>query len=122
MTTDSDRRRMQRRALALLRHPIALHARSEAAMRRGDATEVGSDLRLPPRARDAFRALVASLEDGRQLQPEAVAAVVELLPASWQSPEDARLSEMLATREGRDELARRIRGSHGITDATQPKV
>lgn len=112
MASDDERNRAHREAMRLLRHPIAAHIRHDAARRRGGETDVGEGLHLTPAARDHYMQAVTSLVDGRPLQPEAVARIVDALPDGWRSPEEQRISQLMASREGRETLALMIRGSH----------
>ena len=112
MTSDDERNRAHREAMRLLRHPIALHVRHDAARRRGGETEIGEGLNLTPAAREKYAQAVTSLVDRGQLQPEAVGDVLDALPAGWRSPEEQRVAQLMASREGRETLALMIRGSH----------
>ena len=114
MASETERRATQREALRMLRHPLALYIRSDAARRQRGSEEVAEDLDLPPVARERYVAAVDTVAAGRPLQPEAVRRVLDSLPATWSTPEERRVAELQNSREGREVLARIAKGSQSV--------
>ncbi len=114
MESETDRRAVERESLRMLRHPLALYIRMDAAKRQRGAEDVAEDLGLPLSAREHYLQAVDTVAAGRPLQPEAVRRVLDSLPSTWRTPEERRIEQLQQTREGREALARIAKGSHGV--------
>lgn len=114
MASENERRASEREALRMLRHPLALYIRTDAARRQRGSEEAAEDLDLPPVARERYLAAVDTVAAGRPLQPEAVRRVLDSLPATWRTPEERRVAELQNSREGREVLAQIAKGTRGV--------